>query len=236
MLIYVDIDGTICITKDGYENSIPILENIAKINKLYNEGNTIVYWTARGGNSGKDWTEFTKKQLDSWNCSYHRLETGKPSYDVCIDDKSLNFKDIFFSETNKITGIYQIQSKIRPERIYIGSAINIHVRWNRHLNDLRNNRHHSSKLQNHYYKYGESDLQFSIIFRCGQKQLIMYEQHYLDLIHPFFNNRKKADSNLGMKYSEEHKRKISDETKKKISEKLKGNKNSLGFKHNKNLK
>jgi len=218
MLIYVDIDGTICHTEGGYDNAKPDYDAIAKINKLYDEGHTIVYWTARGGNSGIDWIELTKKQLNDWNCLYHWLETGKPSYDICIDDKSLNFKDIFFSETNKITGIYQIQSKVKPERIYIGSAINIHVRWNKHLNDLRNNRHHSQKLQNHYYKYGESDLQFSIIFRCKRNQLIMYEQHYLDLINPFFNNRKKADSNLGMKYSEEHKRKISESNKgKKLS-------------------
>lgn len=210
MLIYVDIDGTIANTIGGYENSMPILKNIDKINKLHDEGHTIVYWTARGGHTGIDQTEITIKQLNEWGCLYHRLEMGKPSYDICVDDKSLNFKDIFFSETNKITGIYQIQSKIKSERIYVGSAINVHVRWVRHLNDLRNNRHHSKKLQNHYYKYGEADLQFSIIFRCGRKQLLMYEQHYLDLLNPFFNNRKKAESNLGMKYSEEHRRKISE--------------------------
>lgn len=207
MLIYVDIDGTICNTEGGYMNAKPIPENIAKINKLYDEGNIIVYWTARNG--CVDIINMTKTQLNQWSCLYHHLEFDKPNFDILIDDKCLNFKDIFFSETNKITGIYQIQSKFKPERIYIGSAINIHVRWNRHLNDLRNNRHHSLKLQNHYNKYGESDLQFSIIFRCTRKQLIMYEQHYLNLFNPFFNNRKKADSNLGMKYSEEHRKKIS---------------------------
>ncbi len=233
MLIYVDIDGTICHTEGGYDNAKPIPENIEKINKLFDEGNIIVYWTARGGNTGIDHTEITTKQLSDWGCLYHDLVMGKPSYDILIDDKSLNFKDIFFDETDKITGIYQIQSKIKPERKYVGSAINVHIRWNRHLNDLKNNRHHSSKLQNHYEKYGEDDLQFSIILRCGQKELIMFEQHYLDLFDPFFNNRKKAESNLGMKYSEEHRKKISEANKgrklspehiKKIGETSKGRK------------
>ena len=54
-LIYVDIDETICNREASsdfgvvhdYTKAKPIKENIAKINKLYDEGNTIVYWTAR---------------------------------------------------------------------------------------------------------------------------------------------------------------------------------------------
>lgn len=216
MLIYVDIDGTICRTKGGYDNAKPIEANITKINKLYDEGHIIVYWTARGGHSGEDWTNLTKEQLRKWGCLYHKLELGKPPYDIIIDDKALNFKDVFFDETNKITGIYQIQSKSKPQRVYIGSAINIHVRWNRHLNDLKNNRHHSSKLQRHYDKYGEGDLQFSIKLRCRQKELIYYEQHFLDILKPHFCNRKKAESNLGFKHSEETRRKMSESHKGKV--------------------
>ena len=63
----------------------------------------------------------------------------------------------------KISGIYKIQSVIKPDRCYIGSGVCIKSRWNRHLCDLRHNRHWSKKLQNHYNKYGESDLQFSIL-------------------------------------------------------------------------
>lgn len=218
MRIFVDIDGTICLTKNGYENSRPIQKNIDKINALFDEGHHITYWTARGGNSGDDWTDLTKEQLQKWGCLYHELKLGKPPYDVIIDDKALNFKDVFFDETDKISGIYKIKSNIKPERNYIGSAINVHVRWLRHLNDLRNNRHHSSKLQRHYDKYGEEDLQFSIILRCPQNKLIFFEQQQIDFYSPYFNNRKIADSNLGMKYSEEHRRKISEGNKgKKLS-------------------
>jgi len=44
MNIFVDIDNTICKTiNSNYENSTPYLNNIVKINKLYDEGNNIVY-------------------------------------------------------------------------------------------------------------------------------------------------------------------------------------------------
>ena len=54
MIIYVDIDETICETPESrdYAKSVPITKNIKKINKLYDAGNTIVYWTARGSGSG----------------------------------------------------------------------------------------------------------------------------------------------------------------------------------------
>jgi hypothetical protein len=101
MIYIVDIDETICSTplKDGirdYENSTPILDRIAKINKLYDEGHTIKYWTARGSGSGIDWTELTNKQLIEWGCKFHEARLGKPSYDVWVDDKAVNDKDFFF--------------------------------------------------------------------------------------------------------------------------------------------
>lgn len=96
MIIYVDIDNTICRTKNSdYETSIPIYKNIAKINHLYDQNHTIIYWTARGGNSGKDWTELTLWQLNKWGCKYHELKiNNKPSYDLLICDKTLRIDEI----------------------------------------------------------------------------------------------------------------------------------------------
>lgn len=98
-----------------------------------------------------------------------------------------------------ISGIYKIQSKIKPERIYIGSAINISHRWNMHLFRLRKKEHHSSKLQNHYNKYGESDLLFSILLGCEISDLIKIEQYFIDSYRPWFNICKVAGSALGIK-------------------------------------
>lgn len=71
-----------------------------------------------------------------------------------------------------ISGIYQIQSKCKPERKYIGSALNIRVRKNIHLYDLRRNKHSSIKLQRHYNKYGQDDLIYSVLMFCDVEDLI----------------------------------------------------------------
>ncbi len=96
MIVYVDIDGTICnITNGEYEKSKPIKSNIEKINKLYSDGHTIIYWTARGAVSGADWTELTKKQLVRWGAKYHELKmNSKPHYDLLICDKSKRVEEI----------------------------------------------------------------------------------------------------------------------------------------------
>ena len=95
MKIFVDIDGTICDSSEGYPTAKPIWENIDKINKLYNEGHIITYWTARGGNTGMDWSELTANQLFEWGCKFHKLDTKtKPSWDLLIDDKTKRIEEI----------------------------------------------------------------------------------------------------------------------------------------------
>ena len=95
MVIYIDIDETICNSPDvpNYETSKPIMENIEKANKLYDEGHTVIYWTARGTQTGIDWREVTENQFGSWGVKYHELKFGKPVYDVFIDDKNMNTED-----------------------------------------------------------------------------------------------------------------------------------------------
>jgi len=107
MNIFVDIDNTICKTNQSdYINSVPIIENINKINDLYDQGNNIVYWTARGQKSKTDHSELTKKQLNEWGCKYHELKMDKPSFDILIDDKTINPLQFFVKEmkTKKLTG------------------------------------------------------------------------------------------------------------------------------------
>ena len=79
-VIYVDIDETICETPNPrvYSNAKPIKENIEKINKLYDDGNTIVYWTARGSRTNINWYDLTKKQLNDWGAKHHELRVDKP--------------------------------------------------------------------------------------------------------------------------------------------------------------
>lgn len=95
-IIYVDIDETICETSKNrsYEESKPINSNIEKINKLYDEGNTIVYWTSRGSRKQLDWYSVTKSQLDRWGAKHHELRVDKPYYDIFIDDKTKRIEEI----------------------------------------------------------------------------------------------------------------------------------------------
>jgi len=120
----------------------------------------------------------------------------------------------------RISGIYKIESKIKPERVYIGSAVKIADRWSHHLGELKRNAHGNIKLQRHYNKYGESDLQFSILLGCLKEDLIKTEQYFIDSYNPYFNICKIANSQLGIKRSKEY------------IEKLKGNKRGLGNKGN----
>ena len=95
MIIFIDIDETICETPENrdYTLSVPIAENIEKANKLYDDGHTIVYWTARGSVSGHDYTELTNRQLKEWGVKCHEVRLGKPYYDLFIDDKNMNVTD-----------------------------------------------------------------------------------------------------------------------------------------------
>ena len=96
-LIFVDIDGTICtiIKELNYENAKPIKENIDKINKFYDDGNKIVYWTARGAKTGIDWTLTTREQLRDWGAKHHELlMNDKPHYDLLICDKTKRIEEI----------------------------------------------------------------------------------------------------------------------------------------------
>ena len=101
MSIYVfDLDGTLCETLRNpqgyweYKTAIPKLDRIAAVNNLFHSGNQIIIETARGCNSGEDWHEFTRSQLENWGLNFHILRAGvKFAADYYIDDKAINVKD-----------------------------------------------------------------------------------------------------------------------------------------------
>ena len=94
MIYCIDIDNTICNTQGtGYTLATPKTDVISKVNALYDAGNTIKFFTARGSSSLTDWRELTEKQLKAWGVKYHELIMGKPSADVFIDDKAVNARD-----------------------------------------------------------------------------------------------------------------------------------------------
>jgi hypothetical protein len=104
LMALVDIDDTICFyqSERSYELAIPNYENIEKINKLYEQGWTIIYWTARGSSQPQNTNrlqylrELTLKQLKEWKAKFHNLEMGdkKPLFDMVIDDKAKRIEEI----------------------------------------------------------------------------------------------------------------------------------------------
>ena len=96
-----DLDGVICQTKKNYYSKAkPIKKSIKLINDLYYKGYKIIIFSARFmGRSNQNQKKAKKKgykmtynQLKKWGLNFHKLELGKPSFDVYVDDKNFNFK------------------------------------------------------------------------------------------------------------------------------------------------
>ena len=106
----IDIDGTICSPTVGrdYHKAEPWKDRIKVLNKLYDEGNYIIYFTARAMGRFADLPhsvasikakevlfELTKQQLEEWGVKYNELIMGKPHADYFIDDKGVKDEDFF---------------------------------------------------------------------------------------------------------------------------------------------
>lgn len=97
MVYVIDIDGTICTQTSGgqYNLARPYIKRIEVTNKLYDTGNTIKLFTARGSTLGIDYRSLTEEQLSEWGVKYHELHFGKIDGDIFIDDKSINSEQFF---------------------------------------------------------------------------------------------------------------------------------------------
>ena len=96
-----DIDGVVAQFREDlkYESAVPNQHMIDIINYLYERGNYIVLFTARGYKTGIDWRSTTTEQMNLWGVKYHELKFGKPSADFYIDDKMISLDTLYkFSE------------------------------------------------------------------------------------------------------------------------------------------
>lgn len=106
----VDIDNTICTQTYGdYSLAKPFPERIETINSLYDQGHTIIYFTARGMGRGKNSIRIaydscfneTYDQIQEWGCKFHDLMLGKPFGDYYIDDKAISDMEFFMDGLKK---------------------------------------------------------------------------------------------------------------------------------------
>ena len=115
--------------------------------------------------------------------------------------------------TTGTTGIYTITSE-QTGRVYVGSSVNMAHRFSQHRQALRKGRHDNAYLQNHFDKYGESDLSFSPLIVCGRSNLEMYESRAIQSLiggdrSKGFNIGDSARSRLGVPCSDETKARLS---------------------------
>jgi len=104
MTYVFDLDNTLCKTNgNDYLMCIPIPDRIKKVNQLFDNGNKIIIYTARGmGSTNNNQIEainkyysITETQLKNWGVKYTHLMLGKPAADHYIDDKGINDYEFF---------------------------------------------------------------------------------------------------------------------------------------------
>jgi group I intron endonuclease len=83
-----------------------------------------------------------------------------------------------------ICGVYKITC-IPNGRIYIGSSVDIHLRWEKHKCGLNTQKHYNKHFLAAYNKYGKNNFKWEIIEECSRENLHEREQYYLDLNQPF---------------------------------------------------
>lgn len=139
------------------------------------------------------------------------------------------------------SGIYIILNT-KNGKVYIGQTQNFRVRLKHHKRMLRGDYHPNRYLQAAWNKYGEKTFKFQKLEYCPIEQLDEREQHYLDVYMVqdlCYNLSRNAKAPMrGLKFSEEHKRKIgeanrnvSEETRHKKSEAQKGKKHNEESRH-----
>jgi len=123
------------------------------------------------------------------------------------------------------SGIYAIWNIVNG-KVYIGSAINLQQRKRNHLTNLRGGYHKNRHLQFAFDKYTEQVFVFDVIELVSNlDNLIVREQHYLDLLKAYdrnigYNIASIAGSCLGVKHTKETKEnmRIAQTGKKRSSE------------------
>lgn len=93
---------------------------------------------------------------------------------------------------NTIYGIYCNKSR----KFYVGSSTQFKQRKLSHLRSLKNNKHHSIKLQRAWNKYGEDCFNFIILEEFKDEDVILKkEQNWIDKLDSYnngYNSRKDA--------------------------------------------
>jgi capsule biosynthesis phosphatase len=100
--IAIDLDGTICPTREphqSYADLQPLPGAVARLAEFHKAGHYIVIMTARNmatcesnvGKVLKNIGKLTFDWLEQWSIEYDEIYFGKPNADVYIDDRAIRF-------------------------------------------------------------------------------------------------------------------------------------------------
>jgi group I intron endonuclease len=128
-------------------------------------------------------------------------------------------------------GVYVIKCKIN-DRFYVGVSKDIKARWNEHKSDLKNNKHHSIKLQRSYNKYGAEAFEYLVIYESLDYETAVNLE--LAMIKAFYGKMLLNSSANSKGFYKGYKH--TSESRAKISKALLGNKYTLGYKHTEEAK
>lgn len=97
-------------------------------------------------------------------------------------------------EKEIVQGIYKIENT-NTHKVYIGQSVDIYRRWEDHKNMLKNNKHHSSKLQNAYNRTKDKSVfEYSILEVVENKEdLDSREKYYINKYDSLYNGYNCAD-------------------------------------------
>lgn len=140
-------------------------------------------------------------------------------------------------------GIYQITNTVTG-KCYVGSSVDIDGRWSIHRSDLRNNRHHSIKLQRSWNIHLQSVWTWTVLQLCDRNELSWLEALWMDKLNSVengyncskitlengnirrFHSEKTKDkikrANLGKECSEEKKSKLRKPKTEEAKSKMRG--------------
>jgi group I intron endonuclease len=103
-------------------------------------------------------------------------------------------------------GVYVIRH-LSSGRTYVGSTVDTHRRWRQHKASFLRGDHPAEYLMRTFRKYGADAFEFLLLEET--ENLVERENHWIKVLNPEFNVAPVAGSVLGIKRSDETKKKMS---------------------------
>tara|TARA_R110000851_G_scaffold94658_1_gene205584 strand:+ start:3812 stop:4432 length:621 start_codon:yes stop_codon:yes gene_type:complete len=130
----------------------------------------------------KDYMQANREEVSKKNKEYYEANREliiKRAYNWKQDNPESAKQWYHTKNAKQPACVYQILNN-QNGWIYIGETMRGKLRWQRHLRDLRGNRHPNKLIQEDFNKFGKEAFEFSIIKELPKdKQVLLYEEVYI---------------------------------------------------------